>query len=580
MPTPRFQAIRRLLVELKDRKLVIGIVLLLGLVIAAVQPVALRVTEQVIDELRKGQISAYLRRIPFLFIAIFAVSGFAKYFHNSLRRVLSEEVLVRIRARLFNKFLISPIPHLDNQKSANLLAGFQNDLTQISQGLETMTMGLKEPFTFIGLIATAFYCDVWLTLGTLLTAPLIIWLFSWSGAAVKRYSTSGLIHFSELLVVVSDALTGIRVVKAFHLEPMLREKLAYVQARYFDVLKKSIRVQEVATPAVEFVGSLLIAGVITYGAYRVESGAMTAGKLIAFMIAIGLAQMPIKQLNNCWLKLKAAEAAAERIYAMLDGPEEVWAPQTVRVNRFSDRIVFENVGIHLGEREAVRNVSFELVAGKSLGIVGESGSGKTTLLNSLLRFNELSSGQILIDGIDIRQIALEDLRSLMAYVTQETFLFNDTISENIRFGRPDASVTEIERAAELAHCTDFINRCAKGFQTEIGERGVRLSGGERQRVAIARAFLKGAPLLLLDEATSNLDSHSEGVVQEALDRLMEGRTSLVVAHRLSTVSRTDKILVFSNGHLVEQGDHRELISVKGQYFGLLEKQQGRGQLSL
>ncbi len=562
---------KRLVGEMHDQRLVIAVVLVLGLIISAVQPVVLRITEQVIDGLRRGEISAYLRRVPLLMIGIFVVSGLAKYFHNSLRRVLGEEVLCRLRTRLFDKYLASPIGHLDNQRSGGMLSGFQNDLAQISLGMETMTLALKEPLTFIFLMATAFYCDVWLTAATLVVAPLVVLLFSKSGSAVKRYSVHSLSYFSDLLGVVSDALTGSRVIKAFHMEERLREKFDAVQKRYFHVMKRSIQVQEIATPAVEFVGSLLMAGVIWYGAYRVEMGAMTAGKLVAFIIAIGLAQMPIKQLNNSWLRLKLAEAAAERIYALLDGPEEPATKPVTRVT-FRDRVSFERVGIRLGERQILQDVSFDLEAGHSLGVVGESGSGKTTLLNALLRFNDVSTGRISIDGVDIREKELSEVRALMAYVTQDTFLFNDTIFENIRFGRPSATRQEVERAAEMAHCTEFVARSTLGFQTEIGERGVRLSGGERQRIAIARAFLKAAPILLLDEATSNLDSHSEAAVQDALNRLMEGRTSLVVAHRLSTVSRTDRILVIQRGSLVEQGNHQELLAAKGKYFGLVQRQ--------
>ena len=575
--TDRFYAIKRLLGELKHRKAVIAVVLFLGLVISAVQPAVLRMTEKVIDELRQGQMSPYLKKVPLIIILIFVVSGFAKYFHNSLRRVLGEEVLVHLRSRLFEKYLNAPISHLDNQRTGNVLSSFQNDLSLISQGLETLTLAMKEPFTFIGLMATAFYCDVWLTLATLVTIPLVVILFSASGSAMKKYSARGLTQFSDLMLVVNDALIGSRIVKAFHMEHRLRGKFEKVQARYFHNMKRSIQVQEIATPAVEFVGSLIIALVFLYGAYRVENGGMTAGKLVSFMIAIGLAQMPIKTLNNAWLKIKGAEAAAERIYTLLDGPEERNSlSAVVRPISFRDRIVFENVGIQLGDRHAVNDVSFELPYGKKVGLVGESGSGKTTLLNSLLRFNDVTSGRVLIDGVNINDLRLEDLRALTAYVTQETFLFCDTIYENIRFGRPEATAREIEKAAEQAHCTDFIGRFPQGFHTEVGERGVRLSGGERQRIAIARAFLKGAPLLLLDEATSNLDSHSEAIVQQALDALMEGRTSLIVAHRLSTVARADQIVVLSQGHMVEQGRHQDLVKSRGRYFGLVEKQRESG----
>ena len=324
---------------------------------------------------------------------------------------------------------------------------------------------------------------------------------------------------------------------------------------------------------VEWIGAVLMAGVIAYGAHQVGLGQLSAGDLIGFIIAIGLAQMPIKQLNNAHLKIRAAEAAAERIYRLLD---TVSASAFVTVKpvplKFEKGIEFQDVYLNYGKHSALNGVSFRLDRGRKLALVGPSGGGKTSIVNLLPRLYDPSSGIIRIDGVDTQTFELSRLRSLFSYVTQDVFLFNDSIFENVRFGRPTATEKEVFEALERAHCRDFVNRFAEGTNTLIGDRGMRLSGGERQRLAIARAFLKGAPILLLDEATSSLDSVSERMVQTALDELIEGHTAIIVAHRFSTIQQADCILVVESGRVCEAGTHAELVQERGRYRRLFEQQ--------
>lgn len=570
-----FPGMRKILVEFKPYKGKVALVIFLGLVISAIQPVAVKLVNRIVDELQKGpQLNPdFFRWVPFSLILIFLVSGLAKYFHNTFRRYITERVIIRLRTALFDKYLHLPLSVLDKKRTGELLAGIQNDLVQVSQGIDTLCVTLKEPFTFLGLIGVAVYCDWKLALSTLIVAPLVAYLFSRSGAAVKRYSKRNLAHFSDLISLGQESLTGARVVKVFRLERPLLQRFTDIHERYFKTVWKSIRVEELSTPSVEFVGALLIAGVIIYGGFQASQGALSTGQLVAFVVALGLAQMPIKQLNNAFLKLKTAEAAAERIFAILEIPgHETEKRGFRRMTSFDQEIRYDGVGLNYDDKWALRDVSFSVKRGDCVAFVGPSGSGKTSIVNLLPRLYELTEGSIRMDGVPISDILLSDLRSLVSFVTQDTFLFNDSIYENIRYGNPLVGQKEIEEAARLAHCADFISKLPSGLATRIGDRGVCLSGGERQRIAIARAFLKGAPILVLDEATSSLDSQSEAVVQSALEELMAGRTTFIVAHRLSTVRRANQIFVVDQGRVHEVGTHEELLGRKGIYSQLYSTQ--------
>jgi ATP-binding cassette, subfamily B, bacterial MsbA len=561
--------------EVRPHRKTLAIVMGLGLIIAAIQPVSVGLVKRIVDELQKGKglDPAFFRWVPASLVIIFLVSGLAKYFHNIYRRYITEQVTIHYRSILYGKYLHFPLSVLDEKRAGELLSTIQNDLAQINQGIDTFILAFKEPFTFIGLLGVAFYCDWKLTLVTLLVAPIVALLFSRSGSAVKRYSQRNLEELSDIVSISAESIVGSRVIKVFQLEGPLYDRFKAMQNRYFATAWKSIKVQELATPVVEFIGALLIAGVLLYGGYQTAMGELTSGPLVAFVVAIGLAQMPLKQMNTAYLKIKNAEAAAVRVYRFLDTPDTVREHSgSVRKLSFDDKIRYKNVGLSYRDKSALKDISFEVKRGECVAFVGHSGGGKTSIVNLLPRLYEITHGDILIDGISLRNIYLSDLRNLISVVTQETFLFNDSIYENIRFGNIHADQKAIERAAELSHCSDFIKKMPGGFHTKIGDRGVCLSGGERQRVAIARAFLKGAPILLLDEATSSLDSQSEAIVQDALETLMEGRTTFMVAHRLSTVKKADKIFVVEEGLIRETGSHSELLNRKGLYSQFVEGQ--------
>jgi subfamily B ATP-binding cassette protein MsbA len=575
--TGSFYALKKVVGEFKPYKGKLSLVLVLGLVISAIQPISVKLSQRIIDELQKGSLieGPFFKQVPGLLILVFFISGLAKYFHNTLRRYVAEKVINRYRTLLFEKYLNFPLSVLDKTRAGDFLSSIQNDLGKISTGIDTLILVLKEPFTFLGLLGAAFYCDWRLALSTLIVAPIVALLFSRSGSAVKRYSHKNLETFSDLMSISQESISGARVVKVFQLEGPLFQKFKNIQDSYFAVLMKANNVEELATPLVEFIGSLLIAGVIIYGGHRASLGLLTSGQLVGFIIAIGLAQMPLKQLNNAYLKLKTAEAAAERLYKILDTePMDKQVKGTQHIQSIEKNIVFSNVSLLYGDKPALSQISFEVKKGDCVAFVGHSGSGKSSIVNLLPRLYEISAGEILFDNVPISKLLLSDLRNLISFVTQDTFLFNDSLLENIRYGNPSATEKQVKEAADQAHCTDFISKLKEGFNTKIGDRGVCLSGGERQRVAIARAILKNSPILVLDEATSSLDSQSESIVQTAMEGLIQGKTTFMVAHRLSTIRKANRIFVVENGRIQESGTHDSLIKSQGIYYQFFERQRG------
>lgn len=561
--------------EFKPYYKLIAFVFASGLVISAIQPASLKLSQNILDELQKGTSlsSDFFKWVPLSLVVVFFVSGLAKYFHNTTRRYVSESIIRGLRVRLYERFLSFPLSVLDSKRTGDLLSSIQNDLQAVSSGIDTFFLVLKEPFTFIGLLSVAFYYDWRLATTTLLAAPLVAFLFSKSGSAVKRYTKKNLGLFADLMSISQESIAGSRVVKVFRLEKTLSARFNKIQDLYFKTHFKSIKVEELATPLIEFIGALLMAMVIIYGGYRISNGELSSGELVAFILALGLAQMPIKQMNNAFLKIKTADAASERIYNLLDITEyESRNVGRVRKASFDSSIRFDNVSLYYGDKRALNSIELEIKKGECVAFVGHSGSGKTSLVNLLPRLYEVSEGNVFIDGKPIYDYYLDDLRKMISVVTQDTFLFHDTIYANIQYGNMDATREEIERAARQAYCYDFIQNLPHGFDTVIGERGVCLSGGERQRVAIARALLKNAPILILDEATSNLDSRSEAIVQQALEELIKGRTTLMVAHRLSTIKKADRIYVMDEGKVIESGNHEMLSNKRGLYTKFLERQ--------
>jgi subfamily B ATP-binding cassette protein MsbA len=459
-----------------------------------------------------------------------------------------------------------------------LLSRINNDVGLVQRAVsETIGDLARESLVLLGSMVLLFYYDAKLALLCMTAAPLVVYPLVRFGKRVRtvtRWSQEAQEHMSH---VAAEAFAGHRIVKAFGAEGREAAKFERVSHTLFRTNLKVTRVLALLPPLMEFLGGIAIAGALWYGSRQIANQRLTPGEFTSFLGALLFMYAPIKKLSRVNANLQQAAAASERIFEVLDVHTEVIErPDAAPLPPFTDHIEFKDVtfGYEDGHgRSTLRGVSFSVRAGQMIAIVGRSGAGKTTLVNLLPRFYDVTSGAILIDGRDLREVTLASLREQIGIVTQETVLFDDTIAGNIAYGTAGATQEQIEAAARAAHAHDFIAAMPEGYQTTIGERGQRLSGGQRQRLAIARALLKNSPLLILDEATSALDTESERLVQQALATLMMNRTSFVIAHRLSTVRRADAIIVLERGRIVEFGRHDELIARPNGVYAQLHQMQ-------
>lgn len=522
-----------------------------------------------VDDLLISRDSAKLYQLPAIVIAIFSANFIIRFLHYYLLRIVIARVNQKLRNNLYSHVMGLSADYYTSQSTGTLMSRVAVDPQQVDAGVSCINILVREPLTFIALLGYAFSINWKLTLIMAAIFPLLAWVFTATGRNLKRYITRMAEENARLFSTLQETFTGIRVIQSFRLEAHLREKFHDRIGRFTRYLLKTAALEEAAHPMVELLTAFAIAAVAFYGGREVLAGNMTSGDLLGFFAAFGLMMDPIRRLNEVSMKLHQAAGACDRIFEVFE-----WKPRLVevakpeRLERFEREIRVE--ALHFSypdapEREVLCGIDFSLKKGSALALVGESGAGKTSLAQLLPRIFDPTSGKILIDDIDIRQAKLSDLRSLIAIVSQDVFLFNDTVEENIRCGRLGATKIDIHEAARRAHALEFIERLPLGMKTFIGDRGVKLSGGERQRLSIARAFLKHSPILVLDEATSSLDTASEKFVQQALDDLMQDRTTILIAHRLSTVKNADRIIVLKDGKIIESGSHSELIRHDGEY---------------
>ena len=513
-----------------------------------------------------------------LWLSITTLMKTACYFGSSAIMIPIRTSVVRdMRRELYNKILTLPLGFFSQERKGDIIARMSGDINEVESSImSTLDMLLKNPILIIFYMGTLIITSWQLTVFTIVVAPLLIWLMSALGRTLKKKSLQAQALWSDTMSQLEETLGGLRVIKAFVAEDKMQTRFNNVTEA---VKKKTGRVatrQALAHPMSEFLGTVLIAIVLGFGGAIIlsEKAWFDAPTFIFYMVILYSVINPLKDFAKAGYNIPKGMASMERVNKILETESSIKeAPNASDVTGFNDEITFSNVSFSYDEdRKILDDINLTVKKGTTVAIVGESGAGKSTLVDLIPRFYDVTGGSIKIDGTDIRDMKIHSLRSLMGNVNQEPILFNDTIFNNIAFGVEGATMEQVIAAAKIANAHDFIMEKEDGYNTNIGDRGMRLSGGQRQRLSIARAILKNPPILILDEATASLDTESEKLVQEGLDRLMSTRTTIAIAHRLSTIKNSDEIIVMHEGHIVERGKHEELLALNGYYKKLTDMQ--------
>jgi ATP-binding cassette, subfamily B, bacterial MsbA len=517
---------------------------------------------------------AELVTVGWAIVASYLIRGAGSYFSGFLMADVGQHVVLDLRNQMFRHTLGQSAAFFKSRSTGQLLSRLTNDIAQVQQAVsDTVVDLMRESLAVVGYVALLFYYDSGLALVCLTGAPIILYPLVNLGRRLRATTRLSQEHQEHMTHAATEAYTGHRIVKAFGAEDREATRFGTAAHALYRANMKVMAAVSMMPPIMELLGGVAVAAALWYGAREIAGGRLTQGEFTSFVAALLLMYTPLKKLSRVNANVQQSIAAAQRIFELLDTHTEVHdAPGAPLLEPLSRAIEFRNVTFEYEDadgRNALNGVGFTVDAGRTVAIVGRSGAGKTSLANLIPRFYDVTGGEILIDGTDIRTVSLASLRGQIGMVTQETVLFDDTVFANIAYGRPSASQADVEAAARSARAHEFIVAMPKGYRTVIGERGQRLSGGQRQRLAIARALVKNPPILILDEATSSLDPESEALVQDALANLMRDRTSLVIAHRLSTVQRADMIVVLDKGRVAEQGRHDELIARPGGVYASL-----------
>ncbi len=512
--------------------------------------------------------------LPPAIMLVVGLKGAFAYARDYLLGYIGQRIVNDIRDKIYSHLTSLSFSYYTRTPTGVLISRIINDVNLVQGALTRAPSSLVQGvFTLVAMSGYIIYTDWRLASFSVLVLPLLGFVFSKFSKRFRRVSTQMQEQYGDLTMHLHETIAGMRIVKAFGMEQYENKRFARRNRGLFNSLMRGIKTSAISSPMMEFINMSSVALVIFVGGIWIGQGRMTVGAFFSFMTALYLLYKPIKDLNNLNNVVQDGVAAAKRIYEVLDTEPEIKDREgAITLSRDFKTIEFKNLSFKYEDELVLKDISLTVKTGETIAIVGKSGGGKTTLVNLVPRFYDVSGGAILIDGRDLRDVSIESLRSLMAIVTQQTILFNDTVKENISYGNTALPFDDVVRAARSAYADEFIQALPRKYETVIGESGVKLSGGQRQRLAIARALLKDAPILILDEATSSLDTESEREVQKALDALMQGRTSFVIAHRLSTIMNADRIIVLKDGRIVEQGRHKDLLAGGGEYKNLYEQQ--------
>lgn len=511
-----------------------------------------------------------------IIISVF-LSNIFKYFSQRYMEDLRVHTLLNFRKRVFNNVMNLHVGFFNNERKGDIISKVASDV-QVVQFTVTNTLQVvfKEPVTLIVYIILLFNISAKLTLFSLIVIPISAFIIGKIVKRLKQQAKESHESFAKMIGFLDEALSGIKIIKAFNASERTKEKFDQENVFYSNLNRKMVRRQQLGSPVSEFLSVLMVSAIVWYGGTLIlhhDANALSASDFITYIAVFSQVTRPAKALTDSFSGIHSGIAAGERVLDLIDTkPELTDKPDAVSLDRFKDSIELENVSFNYGEKQVLNNINLTIQKGKTVALVGPSGGGKSTLMDLLPRFHDPKSGALKIDGHDYRDLKVDSIRAQMGTVNQESFLFNDTIFNNISFGRPDATEEEVIAAAKIANAHEFILQTEQGYQSTVGDRGGRLSGGQRQRICIARAVLANPPIMLLDEATSALDTESEKLVQEALNNLMQNRTSIVIAHRLSTIQQADEIVVIDKGQVAESGTHQELMAKDGLYKRLIDMQ--------